>query len=93
LKLLFDANLSPKLARHLQDLFPGSSHVFDLLVHRNASDREIWDIAKASSFAIVSADRDFLELSRTLGPPPRVIHIAQCGYRTHRIETALRRHA
>jgi predicted nuclease of predicted toxin-antitoxin system len=27
MKLLFDQNLSPKLASRLADLFPGSSHV------------------------------------------------------------------
>jgi hypothetical protein len=34
--LLFDANLSPKLVKQLADLFPGSVHLFDLPLARDA---------------------------------------------------------
>jgi plasmid maintenance system antidote protein VapI len=48
MKLLFDQNLSPRLATRLQDLFPDSSHVFwlnldqaegDLAPNRQLHDR------------------------------------------------------
>jgi len=32
-KLLYDHNLSPKLVRHLADLFPNSDHLFPLHLH------------------------------------------------------------
>ena len=47
MKLLFDENLSFKLSRQLNDLFPGSSQV-RLLGLERASDRALWDYAKAN---------------------------------------------
>ena len=45
MKLLFDHNLSPRLVDRLDDLYPGSQHVF-LLEMGEADDRQIWDYAK-----------------------------------------------
>ncbi|MGH9583149.1 MAG: DUF5615 family PIN-like protein, partial [Bryobacteraceae bacterium] len=39
MKLLFDANLSPRLVKQLEGLFPGSVHLFDLPLSRDAEDR------------------------------------------------------
>ena len=41
LKLLFDANLSPKLVARLSQLFPESKHVFDTGLERFTRDEEI----------------------------------------------------
>jgi predicted nuclease of predicted toxin-antitoxin system len=45
MKLLFDQNLSPRLATRLQDLFPDSSHVFNLGLDQ-ADDMEVWEYAR-----------------------------------------------
>jgi predicted nuclease of predicted toxin-antitoxin system len=64
LKLIFDANLSPKLVGRLGDLFPGSVHVFDTGLARSTSDETIWDYAAEQGFTIVTADSDFLNLAK-----------------------------
>ena len=93
MKLLFDANLSPKLVGRLAELFPDSAHVFDTGLARHTSDETIWEYAHANGFTIVTADSDFLDLSRARGAPPKVILIENCNYRTSRVEEVLRRHA
>jgi len=72
LKLLFDENLSPRLARRLADLYPDSSHVEDCGL-LSASDDEVWDFARENGFVIVSKDSDFSERSVLRGSPPKVI--------------------
>jgi predicted nuclease of predicted toxin-antitoxin system len=59
LKLLFDANLSPKLVRRLTELFPDSAHVFGTGLEKSTLDETIWAYAAANGFAIVTADADF----------------------------------
>ena len=68
MKLLFDENLSRKLALRLAELYPGSAHVaeFDLL---QRPDREIWDFARVNGLTIVTTDADYYELAAALGPP------------------------
>jgi predicted nuclease of predicted toxin-antitoxin system len=60
LKLLFDANLSPKLVGRLEELFPDSAHVFDTGLARSCPDEKIWEYASAQGFTIVTADSDFI---------------------------------
>jgi predicted nuclease of predicted toxin-antitoxin system len=93
LKLLFDANLSPKLVGRLGELFPGSVHVFDTGLARSTSDEEIWEYAAANGFIIVTADSDFIGLGRSRGSPPKVVHLESCDYRTAQVESVLRQHA
>jgi predicted nuclease of predicted toxin-antitoxin system len=92
-KLLFDANLSPKLVTRLAELFPNSIHVFDTGLARFTSDEAIWAYAAANGFTIVTADSDFLDLARFRGAPPKVVRLENCNYRTTRVEELLRRHA
>jgi predicted nuclease of predicted toxin-antitoxin system len=68
LKLLFDANLSPKLVGRLAGLFPGSQHVLDVGLARETPDKVIWEYAKAHSFVIVTADSDFLAIAADSEP-------------------------
>lgn len=72
MKLLFDENLSPRLARDLAEQFPGSAHVREcgLLGH---SDEEVWDHARAHGFTLVSKDSDFQQRSFIYGPPPKLV--------------------
>lgn len=93
MKLLFNANLSPKLVHRLAELFPGSKHVFHTGLDRFTPDEAIWDYAGANGFTIVTADADFIRLSEQRESPPKVIRLANCGYKTAAVETLLRRNA
>ncbi len=93
MKLLVDANLSPRLVRRLADLFLGSVHVFDTGLVRFTPDARIWDFAKEGGFTILTADSDFLDLSHDRGCPPKVIHIENCSFRTAAVEALIRRYA
>ena len=93
MKLLFDANLSPKLVGRLAELFPGSVHVFETGLARFTSDESIWVYAGANGFTIVTADSDFLALAKSRGTPPKVVRLENCNYRTSRVEDLLRSHA
>ena len=72
MKLLFDANLSPKLVARLHSDYPDSAHVRDVGLG-SSLDAEISDYAKTNGFAIVSKDTDFRERSFVEGFPPKVI--------------------
>jgi predicted nuclease of predicted toxin-antitoxin system len=93
LKLLVDANLSPKLVRRIEDLFPGSTHVFDTGLERFTPDVRIWEFARTAGFAILTADSDFVALSRDRGCPPQIIRIENCSMRTAAVEAMLRHNA
>jgi len=93
LKLLFDANLSPKLVGRLDELYPDSLHVFETGLARYTSDETIWEYARTNGFTIVTADADFLDLAYSRGVPPKVVRLENCNYRTARVEILLRRHA
>jgi predicted nuclease of predicted toxin-antitoxin system len=53
MKLLFDQNLSPKLVKHLADLFPSSSHVQSVGLDC-ASDDQVWEHSRLNGFAVVT---------------------------------------
>ena len=93
MKLLFDANLSPKLVGRLAALFPDSIHVFDTGLARFTSDEAIWEYARSSGFVIVTADSDFLGIAEERGTPPKIVRLDNCNYRTARVEDLLRRNA
>jgi predicted nuclease of predicted toxin-antitoxin system len=65
MKLLLDQNLSFRLVGSLADRFPGSTQVH-LAGLTDASDRTIWDHAKANSFTLVTLDSDSLKWRRCL---------------------------
>ena len=71
-RLLFDENLSPKLAVEMEPMFPGSSHVRDLQL-KGATDQKIWCYAGDHGFTILAKDDDFRGLSLLKGAPPKVI--------------------
>ena len=92
MKLLFDQNLSHRLAAALNDLFPGSSQVRLVGLDR-ADDADIWRYAAREGFCIVTLDVDFAEMSALRGSPPKVVWL-RCGNRpTAYIEALLRGHA
>jgi predicted nuclease of predicted toxin-antitoxin system len=75
--LLLDENLSSRLVDRLASLFPGLMHMRNVGL-KQASDEQIWQRAKDKGYTIVTADVDFVGLSRRLGWPPKVAHIEQC---------------
>jgi len=92
-RILLDQNLSPKLIRRLADVLPGLESVYDhgLIA---ASDPVIFDWARKSEFsALVSADRDFIDMAERVGPPPKVIRIERCDFPSKIIEQLIRREA
>jgi predicted nuclease of predicted toxin-antitoxin system len=91
-KLLFDENLSRKLAFKLAELYPGSKHVSEVDLLQSA-DAAIWDYANANSFDIVTADADFFDFAANLGPPPKVIWLRRWTHPTRDAEILLRREA
>ena len=92
MKLLFDQNLSPRLARRLADIYVDSVHVRDIGL-RDADDSAIWDYAKLNGFAIVSKDSDFQHRSLLYGSPPKFIwlRVGNCPAKT--VEDLLRKHS
>lgn len=90
MKLIFDQNLSPRLAEKLKDLFPDSAHVH-LSGLGKAMDLDVWQFAKTGGFTIVSKDADYGELSMSLGYPPKVIWIRRGNCSTSQIEDLIRR--
>lgn len=73
--LLFDENLSPRLVQVLEPEYPGSAHVRTLGL-RGATDGVIWERGRQESYAIVSKDNDFRQLSFLHGAPPKVIWLS-----------------
>jgi predicted nuclease of predicted toxin-antitoxin system len=74
MKLLLDENLSRRLVPFLQHDYPGSTQVV-LLGMESASDKEVWQRAKADDYVILTRDADFQELSLVWGQPPKVIRL------------------
>ena len=89
MKLLFDANLSPRLVHLLSDLFPSSTHVEDF-ANLDADDDEIWDYALRNGFAIVTKDADFDDMSRLAIDSPKIVWIRRGNCSTSVIEHILR---
>ena len=89
MKLLFDQNLSPRLATRLADLFPDSDHVSNVGLGQ-ALDDEVWIYARDHDFVIVSKDSDFSEMSVLRGFPPKVVWIRRGNCSTNDIERILR---
>ena len=91
MKLLFDENLSHKLVRLLDDLFPNSVHVRDIGLQA-ADDPRVWDYAKGNGLIIVSKDADMHQRSFMFGPPPKVIWVRLGNCSTSEVEELLRQH-
>ncbi len=89
MKLLFDENLSPKLAVNLNDIFPDSTHV-DRVGLGGESDNVVWEYAKTNGYVLISKDSDFYDKSALFGHPPKVIWIRRGNCTNKTIELILR---
>lgn len=92
MRLLFDQNLSRRLVSLLRTEFPGSSHVV-LLGLDTATDREVWEHARANGFGVVSKDSDFGQLAFLYGAPPKVIWLRVGNQPTASVAELLRQAA
>jgi predicted nuclease of predicted toxin-antitoxin system len=92
-KLLFDANISFRIVRMLDDLFPDSTHTALVGFSGETADQIIWQFAKEYDFAIVTADGDFIQLVETRGAPPKIIRLERMDYSTEVAAALLRRYA
>lgn len=91
MRLLFDQNLSHKLAAELASKFPGSAHVRDFGMAR-AGDAVVWAHAAAQGFVIVSKDVDFQQRALWMGHPPKVVWVRVGNCATSTVATLLRSH-
>jgi predicted nuclease of predicted toxin-antitoxin system len=88
MKLLFDQNLSPKLAEYFNSSFAGSQHLQSLKLDKS-SDTSVWEFAKSNEFTIVTKDNDFNNLVAFWGFPPKVIWIRRGNCSTSDIKELL----
>lgn len=73
-----DNHLSPALAKWIATEFcEPCVQVRDLGLER-ASDRVIFEAARATASTLITKDRDFAELVTRFGPPPAII-LLSCG--------------
>ena len=86
MRLLLDANLSPRLLEPLRGAGYDVTHVADLGL-ASATDSAIFDRAMTEGFVIVTADSDFamlLALRRSLSPSVvQLRHVAELGWDDH----------
>jgi predicted nuclease of predicted toxin-antitoxin system len=72
MRLLFDQNISFRLVRKVQSIFPDAKQVRELGLE-NAKDKEIWQYAKKNNYVIVTFDVDFVDLNVLYGHPPKIV--------------------
>ncbi len=73
MRFLFDQNISHRILQLLPDNLSIDSTTVKKESLVNASDREIWEYAKANSFVIVTQDSDFNDLYLLYGFPPKIV--------------------
>ncbi len=91
MKLLFDQNISHRLTRLIEDIFPDSKQVLHLGL-QDVSDFQIFEFAKVNGFAIVTFDADFVDLSIVKGFPPKIIWIRTGNLTTSALSTLILHH-
>src|SRR5215210_1946871 len=73
-----DAQLSPALAPWLAAHFPLAAQAVREVGLRDATDPDIFHAARSAGVAVMTKDRDFLDLLDRVGPPPQLIWVT-CG--------------
>lgn len=91
MKLLFDQNLSPKLAVQLADVFPNSAHVLQFGMDK-APDSAVLEFARERGFVLISKDSDFFDSNMVSGRRTKIVWIRRGNCSTAAIEAMLRRH-
>ncbi|PHQ28154.1 DUF5615 family PIN-like protein [Leeuwenhoekiella nanhaiensis] len=88
MKLLFDQNISFRIIKQLENVFPGSKQVKALGLE-NTSDTEIWEYAKINNFVIVTFDADFSNIASIKGNYPKIIWLRTGNTTTRNIAALL----
>jgi predicted nuclease of predicted toxin-antitoxin system len=73
MKILIDANISWRLIRHLNSVFPEVQHVNFTELPQPAKDITIWQYALQNNYTILTSDEDFQDFISYKGFPPKVI--------------------
>lgn len=90
--LLLDENVSPRLVPKLEPLFPGTRCVERVAeLGAAATDRAVWQYARTRGLAIVTKDKDFVDLVVRFGHPPKVIRLTIGNARVQPLEDHIRR--
>ena len=92
MSLLIDENLSDRLPRSLEDIFPGSLHIRDAGLE-STEDDEIWAYAKAHGLAVVTKDKDYYQLSLDRVHPPKVLLIRSGNNPAPEVVALIRAHS
>ena len=93
MRILIDANLSPRIVPRIREQYPGAVHVFNTELLPDAPDIEIWNYAREHELPLVlSYDEDFRNLAERLGPPPRVVLLRLYDQRTATVVAFLQKH-
>ena len=90
MKFLVDQNISFRLVKKIDTLFPSSIPVGRIGLDRNV-DTSIWDYAREHNYTILTKDDDFCDLALLRGHPPKVIWIRSGNCRVEVIEQSLRK--
>lgn len=92
MKLIFDQNISFKIVKLVEDIFPKSKQLRDLGIE-NYSDKQIWQFALQNKYTIVTFDSDFYNFSLVWGFPPKIILLRTFNQTTKNIEFLIRSHS
>jgi len=90
MKLLLDQNISFRIVKNIQNLFPGSIQVRELGLE-NFKDSRIWTYARENDYCIVTFDADFYDIGIIKGSSPKVIWLRLGNTSTKNIEKVLRK--
>ncbi len=75
MKVWVDAQLSPAIARCLQDELGTDASALRDLGLRDAEDEEIFQAARNASAVVMTKDSDFVSLVERFGPPPQIVWV------------------
>ena len=76
--LILDAHLPPSLAPWVSELFNLPCFSAAYLGLRDATDVEIFEVARQRNAIVLTKDDDFVDLVARLGSPPKIIWLT-CG--------------
>jgi predicted nuclease of predicted toxin-antitoxin system len=92
-KIIIDHHLSPALAGYLATMFGIEAYPARDLYLQRATDIEIWEKALLMDAVVVTKDRDFLDLQRQHGSPPRIIYLTTGNTSNLELRRIITRHA
>src|SRR4030095_13783807 len=90
MNLLFDQNISFRIIKRIEDIFPGAISVREIGFD-HPHDYEIWKFAKSNDFTIGTFDSDFIDLLNLRGFPPKLIWLRMGNTSTKNIAEGIRK--